>query len=106
MITHVVLLQPKAEVTDEEMMALLQQVQALQKSVPGIVAITTGKNRSAYHQGYTYGIVMRFVDEAALEAHHPHPSHVAVVEALDRLCERSVDCDLLELHGSAAFRSI
>jgi hypothetical protein len=37
---------------------------------------------------------MHFVDVAHLEAHHPHPAHVAVVEELDRLCERIVDFDL------------
>jgi hypothetical protein len=94
MITHVVLLQPKAGVSDDEITALLQRVEALRESVPGIVLISTGKNKSAYHQGYTYGIIMRFIDEAHLNAHHPHPAHVAVVEELDRLCERSIDFDL------------
>lgn len=94
MITHVVLLQPKVGVSDDEITALLQRVEALRESVPGIVSISTGKNKSTYHQGYTYGIIMRFVDEAHLEAHHPHPAHVAVVEELDRLCERSIDFDL------------
>lgn len=96
MITHMVLLQPKIGVTDESMQTLLQHVQALQQHVPGIVVITVGKNRSIYHSGYTYGAFMQFVDEATLEAHHSHPAHVAVVEEIDRLCERSIDCDLLQ----------
>jgi stress responsive alpha/beta barrel protein len=94
MITHIVLLQPKAGVSDDEITALLRRVEALRESVPGIVSISTGKNKSAYHQGYTYGIIMRFIDEAHLNAHHPHPAHVAVVEELDRLCERSIDFDM------------
>lgn len=96
MITHVVLLQPKPETSEEEILALLQHAQVLQDIIPGIIAISAGKNRSVYHQGYTYGIIMHFVDEAHLTAHHPHPAHLAVVEALDRLCERSIDFDLLE----------
>lgn len=94
MITHIVLLQPKVGVSDDEMAVLLRRVEALQESVPGIVSIATGKNLSAYHQGYTYGIILYFIDEAHLLAHHPHPAHVAVVEELDRLCERSIDLDL------------
>ena len=94
MITHIVLLQPKAGVSDAEIAALLRRVEALRESVPGIVSISTGKNKSVYHQGYTYGLIMRFIDEAHLIAHHPHPAHVAVVEELDRLCERSIDFDL------------
>ncbi len=96
MITHVVLLQPRPETSTEELVGLLQRVQTLQDVIPGIVAISVGKNRSHYHQGYTYGVIMYFVDEAHLVAHHPHPAHLAVVEELDRLCEQSIDFDLLE----------
>jgi|SRR5579872_3036271 len=96
MITHVVLLQPRPATSEKEILALLQHAQALQDIIPGIIAISAGKNRSVYHQGYTYGIIMHFVDEAHLTAHHPHPAHLAVVEELDRLCEQSIDFDLLE----------
>jgi hypothetical protein len=96
MITHIVLLQPKAETTGEELAAFLAHVRDLQKLIPGILSISTGKNRSPYNSAYTYGIIMRFVDEAHLQAHHPHPAHLAVVEELDRLCESSIDFDLPE----------
>ena len=96
MITHIVLLQPKSETTGEELEAFLAHVRDLQKLVPGILAISTGKNRSSYSSEYTYGIIMRFVDEAHLLAHHPHPAHLAVVEELDRLCASSIDFDLFE----------
>lgn len=96
MITHVVLLQPKPNISEEEILELLWCAKALQDTIPGIMAISVGKNRSLYHQGYTYGIIMHFVDEAHLAAHHPHPAHLAVVEELDRLCEQSIDFDLLE----------
>jgi hypothetical protein len=96
MIAHVVLLQPKSETSDDEMAPILDHVRALQQDIPGIVAISTGKNLSAYHGGFTYGVIMHFVDEAHLQAHHPHPAHVAVVEELERLCERIVDFDLPE----------
>ncbi|GAC1347137.1 MAG: hypothetical protein NVSMB27_11910 [Ktedonobacteraceae bacterium] len=96
MITHVVLLQPKASSTDEEISAVLRQVVALREVIPGLTAIAVGKNRSSYHRGYTLGIIMHFIDEVHLEAHHPHPAHVAVVEALDRICESTIDFDLPE----------
>ena len=96
MITHVVLLQPKAEVTSEELAAVLSRVQSLQQAIPGILTISVGENRSIYHSGYTHGIFMHFVDEAHLKAHHPHPAHLAVVEELDRLCQKTIDFDLPE----------
>jgi len=96
MIIHVVLLQPKAQTTEEEITTALEHVKALQRVIPGILAIAAGKNQSSYHHGYTYGIIMRFVDEAHLQAHHPHPAHQAVVEELDDLCEQTIDFDLPE----------
>ena len=96
MITHIVLLQPKTTTTEQQLTTFLDHVRDLQKLIPGILAISAGKNHSPYHSAYTHGIIMRFIDEAHLQAHHPHPAHVAVVEELDRLCESSIDFDLPE----------
>jgi len=97
MITHLVLLQPKVETTDEELAVFLERVKALQQVIPGIVAISVGRNRSVHHRGFTHGIIMHFVDEAHLQAHHPHPAHLAVVEELDHLCQQTIDFDLPEI---------
>ena len=96
MITHVVLLQPKVSTSNEKLLALLEHVQALQEIIPGILSISVGENLSLYNRGFTYGIIMRFVDEAHLQAHHTHPAHVAVVTELDNLCQESIDFDLPE----------
>jgi hypothetical protein len=93
-ILHVVLLQPKTTASETELHAALAQVRALQGVVPGILSLSAGPNLSKFHQGFTYGIIMRFVDKAHLDAHHPHPAHVAAVEALDRICTRIIDLDL------------
>jgi quinol monooxygenase YgiN len=100
MIAHIVLLQPKLETSDEELSAFLECVRALQQVIPGIIAISVGKNRSTYHRGFTHGIIMRFVDEAHLQAHHLHPAHLAVVEELDHLCQQAIDFDLPEIEAS------
>lgn len=96
MITHVVLLQPKAAATEAQLATFFDHVRDLQRLVPGIISISAGRNRSPYASAYTHGIIMRFIDEAHLQAHHPHPAHVAVVEELDGLCEGSIDFDLPE----------
>jgi hypothetical protein len=67
MITHVVLIQPKAPSSNEKLLALLEDVQALQDIIPGILSISVGENLSLYHRGFTYGVIMRFVDEAHLQ---------------------------------------
>ena len=96
MITHIVLLQPKVSTTDQELTAFLERIEALRQVIPGILSISVGENRSNFHGGFTHGIIMRFVDEAHLQAHHTHPAHVAVVKELDRLCLQSIDFDLSE----------
>jgi hypothetical protein len=96
MIAHVVLLQPKVLTTNKELTAFLERVHTLQQAIPGIVAISVGENRSIYHGGFTHAIIMHFVDEAHLQAHHTHPAHVAVVTELDQLCQQSIDFDLPE----------
>ena len=94
MIAHVVLLQPKDTPTDEELIVLFEHVKALQQVIPGIVIISVGKNRSNYHERFTHGVIMHFVDEAYLQAHHTHAAHLAVLTELARLCQRSIDFDL------------
>ncbi len=96
MIEHVVLLQPKASTTNEELTALLKRIKALQQVIPGILSISVGENHSIYHGGFTYGVIMHFVDEAHLQTHHTHPAHIAVVTELDHLCQQSIDFDLPE----------
>jgi hypothetical protein len=57
--THVVLLYPKADTSEKALTEVLEHVQALQQVIPGLLSVSTGKNRSQYHQGYTYGVIMR-----------------------------------------------
>ena len=94
MITHVVLLQPKHEVTDNEITVALNHVRALQDAIPGIIEIQVGKNMSTYNQGYTHGFVMRFVDAEHLKAYAPHPAHQVVSQELQRISQKIIDFDI------------
>ena len=94
MMIHIVLLQPKAETSSEEMKAALKQVQALQEKIPGIIDIQVGENVSKNHQGYTYGFVLRFVDNDHLKAYAPHQAHRAVSDELVRICRSIIDFDI------------
>jgi hypothetical protein len=94
MILHTVLLQPKTESTPQDIQRVLDQVRSLQQSIPGITDVQVGENLSDKHQGYTYGFVMHFVDEAHLKAYAPHPSHQVVSNEIRRLCSSVIDFDL------------
>jgi len=94
MINHIVLLQPKPEITEEEITTVLSHVQNLQQHIPGIVETQAGKNLSATHQGYTYGFVMRFTDAEHLKAYAPHPAHQVVSKELRDICQSIIDFDI------------
>ena len=94
MITHVVLLKPKPGITPDEMQQVLAQVRTLQQNIPGIVDVQTGENLSVHHQGYTYGFIMRFVDEEHLKAYAPHPAHRLVSDEILRVSSRVIDFDI------------
>jgi hypothetical protein len=94
MITHIVLLQPKPEISTEEINKAPEMVKTLKGSIPGIIDVQISKNRSGNHQGYTYGFLMHFVDSDALDADAPHPAHRVVSEELVRMCSHIIDFDI------------
>jgi hypothetical protein len=94
MIIHTVLLQPKRETSVEEVKMVLEQVQALQDVIPGIIDVQVGENGSSNHQGYTYGFVMHFVDRDHFNAYAPHPAHRVVCDTLVRICQHIIDFDI------------
>lgn len=94
MITHIVLLKPKPEMTADEMQQVLAQVLTLQQSIPGIIDVQVGENLSVNHQGFTYGFIMHFVDREHLKAYAPHPAHRVVSDEILRVSSQVIDFDL------------
>lgn len=82
MVVHVVLFKWKEDVTSDAIAAAVKALQALKDQIPGILEITCGRNFSERSQGFQQGLVVKFVDQAALEAYLPHPEHQAVVQNL------------------------
>lgn len=80
MVEHVVLFKTTPEATPEQKQRALQALRELREQIPGIVDLTAGENFSARNQGFDLGLVVRFVDRAALEAYLPHPAHRACVD--------------------------
>lgn len=80
MVEHIVLLKLKSDVTSEQIDDLPNALLSMADEIPGIESITAGTNNSpeGKSQGYTYGFIVRFTDEAARDAYLPHPFHVKV----------------------------
>ena len=94
MIIHMMLLYPKPEATTAELDAVCERVKALQNKIPGILAVQAGANRNTQNQGYTYGCILTFLDDAHFQAYFPHPEHKAVSAELRRLSVHLTNFDL------------
>jgi hypothetical protein len=80
MVEHVVLFKVTPEATEEQKERLIAELGALKDKIPGIVDLSVGRNFSDRNQGFEVGLVVRFVDRAALEAYGPHPAHQGCVQ--------------------------
>jgi len=80
MVEHVVLFKVTPEATEEQKERLIAELGALKDKIPGIVDLSVGRNFSDRNQGFEIGLVVRFVDRAALEAYGPHPAHQGCVQ--------------------------
>lgn len=72
------------------------------KEMSPVLGITVAQNSgqaswlsgsSNRHQGYTIGLVVRFVDRDALERYGPHPEHVPVKEYVSQVCSDVIAVD-------------
>src|SRR5437016_4301804 len=82
MIEHIVVFKWKPEASSEDIEAAMEGLRGLRAQVPGIVALTCGKNFSERSQGFGTGLIVRFADRSALDGYVPHPAHQQVVETL------------------------
>ncbi len=77
MVEHIVLLKLKSGITAVQLETLSDALHGMADKIPGIASITAGTNNSpeGKSQGYNYGFIVRFTDEAARDAYLPHPFH-------------------------------
>ena len=80
MLDHIVLFKFKPETTHDEVNKLTSQLLGLQKNIPEIISITTGKNFSERSKGYQQGLVVRLKNKTDLKIYQEHPSHQQVLE--------------------------
>ena len=80
MVEHIVLFKTTANATEEQRQRMVVELKALKDKVPGIVDLSVGYNFCDRNQGFDIGLVVRFVDRAALEVYLPHPAHRGCVD--------------------------
>ncbi len=80
MIRHIVLFKFKQEVSEAEISGMFEELRTIEKQVPGILGITSGRSESPekIERGYMHGFVVDFESWDALEAYQTHPDHKAL----------------------------
>jgi antibiotic biosynthesis monooxygenase (ABM) superfamily enzyme len=90
---HAFAFQWKPETTQAQIDRAAKDIAAFQGSIPGLLETHVGPNISPRGNGYTFGGIMRFKDQAALDAYVQHPSHQALLKWLRPLID-AIELDL------------
>ena len=90
---HVFAFQWKPEVTDAQKAQATGDIRAFQGVIPGLLETHVGPNISPRGKGYTFGGIMRFTNQAALDAYVVHPAHRALLAWLVPLID-AIELDL------------
>ena len=87
MFIHMFALRLKAGVTEAQQERMIHEISELENHIPLVLESHVGKNVSPRGQGYAIGGVMKFADQAALEAYNAHPVHQDLLKWLVPLIE-------------------
>jgi acyl carrier protein len=96
MMTHILLLQLKADITDQMLAPLWKAAHALPQHIPCLLAVSAGENQSTHHRGFTHGILLHFIDEQHLRDGLTHSTYQRLREAVQSLCEQTITFDIQE----------
>lgn len=96
MMTHIVLLQLKPEISDQTLASLWKAAHALQQHIPCLLSVSAGENQSTGHWGFTHGILLHFTDEQHLRDGMTHPPYQRLREKIQPLCEQIISFDIQE----------
>jgi antibiotic biosynthesis monooxygenase (ABM) superfamily enzyme len=90
---HVFAFQWKPETTDAQKERAHRDIAAFQGQIPGLLETHVGPNISPRGKGYTFGGIMRFHDQASLDAYVQHPMHQTLLVWLRPLID-AIELDL------------
>lgn len=82
MFIHMFAFRLKPGVTEAHQDRMIREINELKKQIPVVLESYVGKNISPRGQGFEIGGVMKFADQASLEAYNAHPVHQALLRWL------------------------
>jgi antibiotic biosynthesis monooxygenase (ABM) superfamily enzyme len=90
---HAFAFQWKPDVSESQKERAAREIAALQGQIPGLLETHVGPNISPRGKGYTFGGIMRFKDQASLDAYPQQPAHQALLVWLKPLID-AIELDL------------
>ena len=94
MVIHMFALRWKPQATGQDRSRALAEITAFQGVVPGLLETVAGTNISPRSQGYGFGAMMRFTNQAALDSYQESAPHLALLAWLVPLVD-AIDIDLV-----------
>lgn len=88
-IRHIVLFKVRPEVSREAFVALMDEIEALKPTHPGILAFEHGPNQTPEDRdhGYNYGFTLTLASWDALERYQADPNHQATGRRIIAACD-------------------
>lgn len=87
MVIHTFAFRWNPTVSAEQKLRAMQEINALQGQIPGLVETLVGTNFSPRSNGFELGGVMKFADRATFDAYNDHPIHQKLLLWLRPLIE-------------------
>ncbi|MGW1007835.1 Dabb family protein [Streptomyces sp. NPDC002520] len=87
MIEHIVVVKARPGAEEAVTEALAEFAEDI-TVLPGLIELTVGPNfhKRSLDAGVTHGMLVRLVDEDALDRYQKHPVHAALLPKLDETC--------------------
>ncbi len=87
MVIHVVMIQFRSEISEEDKEAVREEITALGDLVPGLRNITTGRNFAQEDRAMDLVLIAQFDRREDLEFYATHPEHQKVLAILKPMVE-------------------
>jgi hypothetical protein len=90
LVEHIVLIRWTEQASQEAIASAVAELSGMKSKIEGIVDLSCGANFSDRSKGYAQGMVVRFVDRAALAAFYAHSEHRRVVQTFVKLISADI----------------
>jgi antibiotic biosynthesis monooxygenase (ABM) superfamily enzyme len=93
MITHVVMMKFKPDVTDQDIGELAALLDSLPDRINEIQSYDFGRDVVQSERSYDFALVSVFANLDTLNHYQDHPDHQAVIKKLSRMCDHIIAVD-------------